>query len=41
MDCMSSTSEVEEVVFMKSAQVGGTEALLNAMGYVIDHAPGR
>lgn len=40
MDCMSSTSEVEEVVFMKSAQVGGTEALLNAMGYVIDHAPG-
>jgi phage terminase large subunit GpA-like protein len=40
MDCMSSTSEVEEVIFMKSAQVGGTEALLNAMGYVIDHVPG-
>lgn len=40
MDCLSTTSEVEEIVFMKSAQVGGTEALLNAMGYVIDHAPG-
>jgi phage terminase large subunit GpA-like protein len=40
MDCMSTTSEVEEVVFMKSAQVGGTEAILNMMGYVIDHAPG-
>lgn len=40
MDCMSTDSDVEEVVFMKSAQVGGTEAILNAMGYVIDHAPG-
>jgi phage terminase large subunit GpA-like protein len=40
MDCMSTDSDVEEVVFMKSAQVGGTEAILNMMGYVIDHAPG-
>lgn len=40
MDCLSSTSEVEEVVFMKGAQVGGSEAILNALGYVIDHAPG-
>jgi phage terminase large subunit GpA-like protein len=40
MDCLSTTSEVEEVVFMKAAQVGGTEAILNAIGYVIDHAPG-
>lgn len=40
MDCLSSTSDVEEVVFMKGAQVGGTEAILNALGYVIDHAPG-
>lgn len=40
MDCMSSTSEVEEIVFMKGAQVGGTEAILNALGYVIDHSPG-
>src|SRR5688572_32787429 len=39
MDCWSATSEVEEVVFMKAAQVGGTEAILNALGYSIDHAP--
>jgi phage terminase large subunit GpA-like protein len=40
MDCLSSTSEVEEVVMMKAAQVGGSEAILNGLGYVIDHAPG-
>ncbi len=40
MDCLSATSDVEEVVFMKGAQVGGTEAVINALGYVIDHAPG-
>lgn len=40
MDCLSSTSDVEEIVFMKGAQVGGTEAILNALGYVMDHAPG-
>lgn len=40
MDCFSTMSEVEEVIFMKGAQVGGTEAILNALGYVIDHAPG-
>lgn len=40
MDCLSTTSDVEEVVFMKAAQVGGSETLLNALGYVIDHAPG-
>ncbi len=40
MDCLSATSDVQEVVFMKAAQVGGTEAILNALGYVIDHAPG-
>lgn len=40
MDCLSSRSPVEEIVFMKGAQVGGTEAILNALGYVIDHAPG-
>jgi phage terminase large subunit GpA-like protein len=40
MDCLSATSDVEEVVFMKGAQVGGTEAIINALGYVIDHAPG-
>jgi phage terminase large subunit GpA-like protein len=40
MDCMSSTSEVEEVVLMKAAQVGGSEAILNTLGYVVDHSPG-
>ena len=40
MDCLSATSEVEEVLLMKAAQVGGSEAILNALGYAIDHAPG-
>jgi phage terminase large subunit GpA-like protein len=40
MDCLSTSSEVEEVVFMKASQVGGSEAILNALGYFIDHAPG-
>jgi phage terminase large subunit GpA-like protein len=40
MDCLSSMSEVQEVVFMKSAQIGGTEAGNNWIGYVIDHCPG-
>lgn len=39
MDCLSERSPVERVVFMKSAQTAGTEALLNWVGYVIDHAP--
>jgi phage terminase large subunit GpA-like protein len=40
MDCLSATSPVEEVVFMKAAQVGGSEAILNCLGYLIDHSPG-
>lgn len=40
MDCLSTTSDVEEVVLMKAGQVGGSEAILNALGYVVDHAPG-
>jgi phage terminase large subunit GpA-like protein len=40
MDNFSSTSDVEETVFMKASQIGGTEVLLNALGYIIDHAPG-
>src|SRR5436190_7977556 len=40
MDCFSTTSAVEEVVCMKASQIGGTEVLLNALGYIIDHAPG-
>ena len=40
MDCMSSSSPVERVVFMKGAQVGGTEAGNNAIAYWIDASPG-
>nr|WP_232023979.1 phage terminase large subunit family protein [Sulfurivermis fontis] len=40
MDCLSPTSPIERVVFMKGAQVGGTELGLNWIGYVIHHAPG-
>lgn len=40
MDCLSSTSPVEIVVFQKGSQVGGTEVGNNWIGYVIDHCPG-
>jgi phage terminase large subunit GpA-like protein len=40
LDCLSSTSEVRELVVQAAAQVGKTETILNALGYVIDHAPG-
>lgn len=40
MDCLSPTSKVERVVFMKGAQVGATETGSNWIGYVIHHAPG-
>ncbi len=40
MDCLSPTSAVERVVFMKGAQVGGTECGNNWIGYVIHLAPG-
>jgi phage terminase large subunit GpA-like protein len=40
MDSLSATSAVEKVVFMKGAQVGGTEAGNNWLGYVIDNCPG-
>ena len=40
MDALSATSGVEEVVLMKGAQLGGSEVLLNWLGYIIDHAPG-
>jgi len=39
MDCFSSTSRVHDVVVIKSAQVGVTEACINILGYTIDHAP--
>jgi len=40
MDALSSSSPVESVALMKGAQVGGTEAGNNWIGYVIDHSPG-
>lgn len=40
MDCLSARSPVTKVVFMKGAQVGGTEAGNNWLGYVIDYSPG-
>lgn len=39
MDCLSSNSNIEEIIFMKGAQVGGTECGNNWIGYVIDYAP--
>ena len=40
MDCLSPSSPIERVVFMKGAQVGGTECGNNWLGYVIHHTPG-
>ncbi|MCT0216088.1 phage terminase large subunit family protein, partial [Synechococcus sp. CS-1330] len=40
MDCLSPTSPVERVVFMKAAQLGATEMGSSWIGYVIHHAPG-
>jgi len=40
MDCLSSTSSVEDVTFVKGSQLGGTELGNNWIGYVIDHCPG-
>jgi phage terminase large subunit GpA-like protein len=41
MDWLSTTSDVEEVVLMKGAQIGGSECANNFLGYVIDgNSPG-
>ena len=40
MDALSASDPVERVVFIKGAQLGGTEAGLNWVGYIIAHAPG-
>src|SRR5512135_2887782 len=40
MDCLSPMSAVERTVFMKGAQIGGTECGNNWIGYVIHQAPG-
>jgi phage terminase large subunit GpA-like protein len=39
MDCLSTRSPVQVLVNMKSAQIGGTEAANNWIGYTIDVAP--
>lgn len=40
MDCLSPYNPCERVVFMKGAQVGGTECGNNWMGFIICNAPG-
>ena len=40
MDCLSSHSLIEIVDMMFGSQLGKTEAILNWMGYKIDHSPG-
>lgn len=40
MDCLSPNHPCERVVFMKGAQIGGTECGNNWMGFVICNAPG-
>lgn len=40
MDSLSPSSTVEEVIFMKGAQVGASESGNNWIGYVIDRSPG-
>jgi len=40
MDCLSVTSNIQEIYFMKGTQVGGTECGNNWIGYIIDQAPG-
>lgn len=39
MDCLSAGSPVTDIVVMKSSQVGVTEATVNWIGYVMEHAP--
>ena len=38
-NCFSTNSRVQDVVVMKSSQVGVTEATVNVIGYIMDHAP--
>ena len=40
MDCLSPNNPCEKVVFMKGAQVGGTECGNNWMGFCVCNAPG-
>jgi hypothetical protein len=40
MNCLSPSSPFSRVVFVKPAQIGGSEVLLNFLGYIIHYAPG-
>jgi phage terminase large subunit GpA-like protein len=40
MDALSPSQPAQRVVFMKGAQLGGTECGNNWIGYVVHHAPG-
>lgn len=40
MDCLSPKSPIQKVVFMKGAQIGGTECGNNWLGYIMHKAPG-
>ena len=40
MDCFSEET-IREIVFLKSTQIGGSEALINMLGYIIDQQPSR
>lgn len=39
MDCFSAHSPVTDLTVMKSSQVGITEAVVNALGYTVEHDP--
>ena len=39
LDCLSSSSPVQEVAFMKSARIGGSEAGFSWIGWIIDQKP--
>ncbi|MCC5467634.1 phage terminase large subunit family protein [Pelosinus baikalensis] len=40
MDCFAD-ERIKEICWLKCTQIGGTEGLLNMVGYVIDQDPGR
>ena len=40
MECLSPSSPYSRVIFVKPAHIGGSELLLNMLGYIIHYAPG-
>lgn len=40
MDCFND-EQIKEIIWLKCTQIGGTEGLLNMVGFVIDQDPGR